>query len=91
MHSHTQPPMTCPITIQHMITLSHTHSHMNSSILTQLSEHNTTGKHDSDSNAALEWDEFIEYARGYKFLTAWFGDLSGDGGGVVSWKDAHLA
>ena len=53
-------------------------------------------KHDADGNATLEWDEFIEYARGCKFLTAWFGDLGGadtsaEGGGAISWRDAHLA
>lgn len=52
-------------------------------------------KHDADGSATLEWDEFLEYARGCKFLTAWFGDLGGKDkaaeGGAISWRDAHLA
>ena len=55
-------------------------------------------EHDTDGNATLEWEEFVEYARRCAFLTAWFGDLSssspgggGAGGATISWQDAHLA
>jgi len=29
--------------------------------------------HDTDGNTTLEWNEFLKYARGCQFLTAWFG------------------